>query len=546
MRKLLAAALAGFAALAVPSSAAPIGLPARVVAIQPEIAYASYPTFAPDMSRRDDARWRIVTRTGNTNENYLGITSKGRLLDHGGTYLNFSDDAGQTWSSVRPTELLLGNEGAVTAAPGGDVVGIAWDAFFGDHIVSFKYDAASESWFHSEVPLHTPFFDRPWIAVVPGPFTVAGQTAPYISILRGGWPSKDTWFYSLDGLNYMPGSRVLETMTGSVDELNLRPDPDTDWIQPLASTAFTPLSGGGVLASQGITLTGALSIMQPPDLRWMDFDFPGQRAVMDDAWLTDSAGRVHRVGFAGDRKSFFYELSVDGGRTWRSTEAKLPQGFTASEWDFKASAQRGFAVVAIHAHDGSSPNDQDMVFVVAVDTPRPEVREILYVGTGKGPSRGNLVGGGPRYDFANVAIFPDGRIAASFKDSEVHPASTIAVLLDPIGLPRTEFDTTVPVISDFADRPDPFTPNGDGRKDVSKVTFDLSESANVYLDVYKGERLIRTLVDYVLPAGRHELLWDGTDIAGDPVPRGRYQYNLWAVDAAGNESDEFNWQVRVR
>ena len=42
----------------------------------------------------------------------------------------------------------------------GDIVAIEWDVYSGDHLMSYKYTAASKTWEYLEAPLHTPFYDR--------------------------------------------------------------------------------------------------------------------------------------------------------------------------------------------------------------------------------------------------------------------------------------------------------------------------------------------------------------------------------------------------
>ncbi len=64
--------------------------------------------------------------------------------------------------------------------------------------------------------------------------------------------------------------------------------------------------------------------------------------------------------------------------------------------------------------------------------------------------------------------------------------------------------------------PNPFNP-------VTTVSFDLPAVAAVRLVIYDAAgRRIRTLVDAPLPAGRHELKWDGTGDNGRPVASGVY------------------------
>ncbi len=123
------------------------GLPAEVVDFEPPVRVERYPytDFGRSPSPRDDRRgtaaFRVVERTGNCCENYLTITPGGRLLDLGGSYVNFTDDLGKTWKQVRPLNPLVNGEGAIAAAPGGDIVGVEWDLYTADHLISYKYDA---------------------------------------------------------------------------------------------------------------------------------------------------------------------------------------------------------------------------------------------------------------------------------------------------------------------------------------------------------------------------------------------------------------------
>lgn len=163
-------------------------LPARVMPYdQAFVDVKSYPVFDAGGDPLGSARWRVIQNTGNCCENYLATTRDGDLLDFGGTYLRFSEDKGQTWLQVRPLEPLVNGEGAVSVAPTGDIIGMTWDPYSGDHIVTFKYDVEEEAWLYSETKLHTPFFDRPWLAVVRGPFDFGGVEAPYVSILMSNF-----------------------------------------------------------------------------------------------------------------------------------------------------------------------------------------------------------------------------------------------------------------------------------------------------------------------------------------------------------------------
>jgi V8-like Glu-specific endopeptidase len=110
---------------------------------------------------------------------------------------------------------------------------------------------------------------------------------------------------------------------------------------------------------------------------------------------------------------------------------------------------------------------------------------------------------------------------------------------DPEGTatPPPPGDTTAPALSDVADRPDPFSPNGDGFKDKVKFLFTLSEPAKVTMTIFKPNG---SLLGYLLSnadapqAARYKAKWNGK--AGSKVVKnGTYKYVIQAKDAAGNQ-----------
>jgi hypothetical protein len=70
--------------------------------------------------------------------------------------------------------------------------------------------------------------------------------------------------------------------------------------------------------------------------------------------------------------------------------------------------------------------------------------------------------------------------------------------------------------------PNPFNPQ-------TSISFVLPATAVVRLEVFDVEgRRVATLVDATMPAGRHRVLWDGTDRDRRPVATGTYFYRLTA------------------
>jgi hypothetical protein len=66
--------------------------------------------------------------------------------------------------------------------------------------------------------------------------------------------------------------------------------------------------------------------------------------------------------------------------------------------------------------------------------------------------------------------------------------------------------------------PNPFNP-------MTNIAFDLAASGRVRIDIFSIDgRRVRTLVDEVMPAGRHRAVWDGRDRAGRQSASGTYLY----------------------
>lgn len=74
--------------------------------------------------------------------------------------------------------------------------------------------------------------------------------------------------------------------------------------------------------------------------------------------------------------------------------------------------------------------------------------------------------------------------------------------------------------------PNPFNPE-------TRIQFELLRPGRVRLDVFDvAGRLVTTLVDGPVPAGRHATSWNGRDARGRPVGSGVYVARLWSGGAA--------------
>ncbi len=406
-----------------PAGAAAPGIPAQVVAFTPPTSSVAYPAidYGATAGSTDDryarTTWRVVQQTGNCCETYLTTTAAGRLLDFGGSYLNYTDDRGRTWHQVQPLAPLVNSEGAVVAAPGGDILGVEWDPYSGDHLQTYKYDAASQQWQYLEDPMHQPFYDREWISVVPGPVTVDGQTYPYVSFIKGGYPTKEVYLYSTDGLNYddITSRAASQILNGAQTQGKLATvkQLQNDWVQPNTGGEMTPLGNGGMLS--GPDLSSEWALLSGKSFSWSSYRFP-DGSQPQGLFQVDSGGRIHNVIPASDGASFDYRISSDGGTTWQSQTVVLPAQHTIQAIGFRANRSAGVAAVALRATDQDSGNGQDLVYKFSIKKSVPFLTRMYDVGLGdEGAVAG--VGNDVRFDFESVAIFPDGKVAVSFLDS---------------------------------------------------------------------------------------------------------------------------------
>ena len=471
MSRLLAAALL-VAAIAFPAAPAAaqdlLAEDALISEISPEYEDRSYPVTDAG-GAATSTTWRVVRGLGNCCETYLATDSEGKLFDYGGNYINVTRDRGETWQEIRQPTQMLGGEGAIVAGPNGDMYGVGWDPYTGDTLVSMRYTPATGKWQTARMALHSPFYDREWIGYVPGPITINGDTFPFVIFVKGGYPSKEEWLYSTDGLTYAGiSAKNAEVIAfGSTSEpLQVKPDPTFDLIQSNGGMGLTPLGAGRALAEPDSPFSATYQLLHD-DFRWQDYAFANG---MSGQLHTDAKGRLHNVTTSfeddlthgqgpepGATGHFEYRTSEDGGKTFRSVKVKMPDGMFVRENDFRVRGSLGLAVVAVRARNDETGVERDLLYKFDVRGPQPALLRTYDVGLG------DLVTGAdgvastdPRYDFQSVVMFPDGRVAVSFMDSETGGQPAIGIELgEPV--PAGWAESPVPGLGPVAGPPPPIS-----------------------------------------------------------------------------------------
>lgn len=431
------AVLVGLAPLA---TAGPAALPAGSVPETTVTEQQSYPVYDAGGRAAGTARWLVSDGGGNCCEVYVDATPSGRLVELGGEKPWFSDDGARTWRSVPGVVPLVIGEGALVPTPDGDVIGVTWDYSQGDRMVAFRQDGDEGTWQTQDVPSRGSQYERPYIAVVRGPFVVDGVTHPWVSVVRSIVSTEaDLAYVSTDGLDYRPVHLLVDAQGAPerVGWLDRTADRSADWTQGHHESELTALGRGGVLRVRRFDgyLRAATSsecttfALVPPDLRFVCHRLPTGELPAGEL-VTDSRGRLHTA--SQEDGLVTVGTSVDGARSWRSTSFAVPGGGEVLDLMVRVHGRLGRAVVQMHVarEDG---NGAVLLSVLDTRGSVPRLLRTYQVGradtqtTAGGVQGGGLVSGPARWDLPSVAWLPDGRLVAAFLD-EAHRPPALAVL----------------------------------------------------------------------------------------------------------------------
>ncbi len=116
----------------------------------------------------------------------------------------------------------------------------------------------------------------------------------------------------------------------------------------------------------------------------------------------------------------------------------------------------------------------------------------------------------------------EGSSTSFYKISSVDFAGNESQTVGAEGASDVENPSSVLRFALHQNRPNPFNTN-------TTISFDLPEAERVSLRIYSIDgRLLNELVDEVLPAGEHNLIWDGNDSEGNEAISGVYFCHLTA------------------
>ena len=410
----------------------PVALPVQML---------SFPVYDA-RGRESTADWRVSTAGGNCCETYVSATPSGRIIESGGTYPWYTTDEGQNWYQVKfdiPDQndngkTVAGGEGATVVAPGGDVYGVTWDAYSGDHLQAYRYTAQTNSWQVADVVMKSPFYDRPWLTYAAGPFTLDSAKTPQILDVTGGGITKDIDTLSADGLNYGDPSYFSHDEAAATTvkmRIPVVANPNADWWQPHPGTGTMPLTSGGVLRFANTDdLTGAkgcdVARLNPDSSTWQCVKLNG--SITPGVVRQDSRGYLTDVYGVNGGTALALATSRDGGLHWRIVTLRPPGATrhleTSSMYDVVANGALGQAVVSARFDDAKG-NGQDVVFRVDTKNAQPRRLQTYLVGKGDINTANDVTGSaGYRFDYESVALLPDGHIAVSFDDSTCVQPST--------------------------------------------------------------------------------------------------------------------------
>ncbi len=357
--------------------------------------------------------WAVFNRThgGNCCEHYLATTQEGWITNLGGEYPTWSEDHGLNWQDYRPiTEPFDGlGEGSIVQAPNGDIIAMSWFPYSGDRFISFFYEASSGTWDYRENHWgYAPFYDRPWQVAVQGPITSLTGTYPWASIVVSNfWQDLVASYNGLDYFNLAEPDSAVGSVTFDLD---FEPGPEYDYLTPHREMRATTIPTGGLLVPNYFGEGDSAFLQQ--DLTWTHHYTENGVPIPAQHLVIDSSGALHSVEAIDT--TIVHHMSLDGGDTWTSYSHEWANASSLEEWEFQADGNLGIAAISIRVQDGNV--DKDILFQIEDYRESMAADEITLIGEGDLDATSGA-GNDVRFDFASLAILPDGTVIVAYMDT---------------------------------------------------------------------------------------------------------------------------------
>lgn len=199
-----------------------------------------------------------------------------------------------------------------------------------------------------------------------------------------------------------------------------------------------------------------------------------------------------------------------------------PDVLAAIRLHFPAIANRGPVLRPIG--DKVVPEGQQLAFTISAVDPNGDT--LTYSATG-------LPAG---------ATFQDRTFRWTTKFDQAGNYSVTFTARDPAGLSDTEqikmTVTNVPLaVTSVSDTPDPFSPNGDGIKDTTRISGTFNHTiTSGKLEIKNASGTVIRRFEYSGPRTSISQTWGGKNTNGVVVRDGQYTYTIGGVDAGGSQA----------
>lgn len=395
--------------------------------------------------------WAVfdATKGGNCCEHYIATSIEGSIFNIGGEYPVWSVDRGHGWDTwmpgvtpdlqcrtfipTNPGQEGLG-EGSIVQATNGDIISMSWFPYAGgdlkiDKFYAILYDQSEMEWKWCYNRITEPFYDRSWQVEVVGPISSSFGDGEWASLVVSNfWHQTQNagGQISVDGLNYYPiqfpgrGSSQ-PSIDVNLDFTNDTLDPYWDVNKPHKEMRAFAVPSGGLLFPQYFDNGNAAFLDTTLSWNELAVEFPSEYCHLD------STGSIHCVANSGNALTHY--LSRDGAMTWTNhTYDMSPVASGIEEWEFQGNGKHDLFVLNVRYQSSDGP-DVDVVYHTRDYSQDLSPDTLTYIGQGDLDSTSGA-GNDIRFDFASLAILPDGGVVVAYHDStDVDPLFAVELHL---------------------------------------------------------------------------------------------------------------------